>query len=118
MINFVFSLILAAWVGAIAILSVQNAAPISLKFLQFQSIQMPIGVVLAFSVGIGMLGMAILSPLWKLAGPSLTNSHSEDFYEDETLYDNEVINPQQRTRPGTPNTTVTDDWLENPSDEW
>ena len=118
MINFVMSLILAAWVGAIAILSVQNAAPVSLNFLQFQSIQMPIGVVLAFGVGIGMLGMAILSPLWKLAGPSLPQSHPEDLYEDEAFYENEAINQQRRSHHSTPETSVTDDWLENPSDDW
>ena len=66
MINLLLSLLLAGWVGAIAILAVQNATPVSLKFLQFQSIQMPVGVLLAFSLGAGMLCMAIVRLLWKL----------------------------------------------------
>lgn len=56
--------ILAAWVGAIAILSVQNATPVQLYFLGLQSIQMPIGVVLAFSVAIGTLAGAIAPLIW------------------------------------------------------
>jgi len=51
--------ILAVWVGAIAILSVQNATPVQLSFLGLQSIQMPVGVVLAFSVAIGSISGAI-----------------------------------------------------------
>lgn len=53
------SLIVATWVGAIAILSVQNFTPVALNFLAFRSIEIPVGLVLAFSVGIGMVGMAI-----------------------------------------------------------
>jgi len=53
------SLIIATWVGAIAILSVQNFTPVVLNLLAFQSVEIPVGLVLAFSVGIGMIGMAI-----------------------------------------------------------
>lgn len=56
--------ILAAWVGAIAILSVQNATPVQLYFLGLQSIQMPVGVVLAFSVAIGTIAGAIAPLIW------------------------------------------------------
>ncbi len=57
------SLIVAGWIGAIAILSVQNFTPVSLKFLQFQSFQIPAGLVLALSVGVGVVGAAIVPPL-------------------------------------------------------
>ncbi len=50
--------IVAVWVAAIAILSVQNATAVSLQFLTFQSIQLPVGVLLAFSVSGGMVAMA------------------------------------------------------------
>ncbi|PZV11245.1 MAG: DUF1049 domain-containing protein [Leptolyngbya sp.] len=53
------SLIVAIWVSAIAVLSVQNFTPVALNLLAFQSIEIPLGLVLAFSVGIGMVGMAI-----------------------------------------------------------
>ncbi len=66
--NLLTSLILAAWIGAIAILAIQNFTPVSLKFLAFESIQLPVGIVLAFSVGIGVIGGAIAPVLWQLAG--------------------------------------------------
>ncbi len=61
--NLIACLILAVWGIAIALFSVQNATPVSLRLLGFESIQMPVGVVLAFSMGIGaMLGGAIALP--------------------------------------------------------
>jgi uncharacterized integral membrane protein len=57
------ALILTVWIIAIALISVQNAAPVSLRFLNFQLIEMPFGLVLAFSAGIGVLGTAIAQPL-------------------------------------------------------
>jgi len=62
------SLLVATWVGAIAILAVQNFTPISLRFLAFQSIQIPVGLVLAFSVGLGLVGAAIAQPLLSASG--------------------------------------------------
>ena len=56
------SIVLALWVSGIAIFSVQNSTPISLKFMAFQSIQIPIGVILAFSVSIGVIISSILLP--------------------------------------------------------
>ncbi|MFM6190548.1 MAG: DUF1049 domain-containing protein [Planktothrix sp.] len=57
------SFIVAFWISAIAILAVQNATPISLKFLFLESIQLPIGVILAFSVVVGLLGAALFKPI-------------------------------------------------------
>ena len=54
------SLIAAMGVGAIAILSVQNFTPVTLSLFAFQSVEIPLGLVLAFSVGIGLVGMAIV----------------------------------------------------------
>jgi lipopolysaccharide assembly protein A len=53
------ALILAIWVSAIAILSVQNATLISLQFLSLKSIEIPIGIILGFSASLGMIGGAI-----------------------------------------------------------
>ncbi|MDX2228583.1 MAG: DUF1049 domain-containing protein [Leptolyngbyaceae cyanobacterium bins.349] len=53
------ALILAGWMGAAAILAVQNFTPVSFKILTFQSIEVPFGVMLAFSAGIGAIGAAI-----------------------------------------------------------
>jgi uncharacterized integral membrane protein len=62
------SFLLAILVSTIGIISVQNATPVSLNFTFFQSIQMPIGVVLAMSLSVGLIGGAILQPLWMLSG--------------------------------------------------
>ena len=59
MINLLICLILSSWVAAIAILSVQNATAVSVEFLLFKSIQMPLGIVLAFSVAVGLLSVAV-----------------------------------------------------------
>ncbi|NJL60518.1 MAG: DUF1049 domain-containing protein [Methylacidiphilales bacterium] len=85
-VNLLTSLIIAVWVIAIAVISVQNAEPISLKFLSSQSIQIPFGLVLAFSAGIGMISVAILKPLWGFAGSGGGNSKFDDepeFFSDE-----------------------------------
>ncbi|MHC5595244.1 MAG: LapA family protein [Nostoc sp.] len=84
---FLTSLVVAVWVIAIAIISVQNATPVSLKFLTFQSIQIPMGLVMAFSAGVGLIGMALLQPLWGVAASGQGNSRLEDdaefFVDDE-----------------------------------
>lgn len=73
MANLLICLILAAWALAFAIFSVQNAAAISVKFLFFQSFEMPVGVALAFCFALGLLGAALVQILWRLTrflGPS------------------------------------------------
>lgn len=61
--NFLTSLIFAVWLIAIATVSIQNIQPVSLKFLTFQSIEFPFGIVLTFSVVAGLLLGGILPPL-------------------------------------------------------
>lgn len=61
----VVSAIAAIWVVAIALLSVQNATPVSLQFLGFSSIQLPVGLVLASSTGLGMIGGAMALSLFR-----------------------------------------------------
>jgi len=86
-VNLVLSIILALWIMAIAIISVQNATPVSLRFLTFESIQIPVGLVLAFCVAVGMIVMSILQPLWGISNFSQTNSRryedDADFFVDE-----------------------------------
>ena len=54
------SVLLATWVIVIAIFSIQNIQDVSVKFLTLESITVPVGVLLAFCSGIGMvLGSAI-----------------------------------------------------------
>ena len=49
------SLLLATWIIAIAIFSIQNIQDVSVKFLTLESITVPIGVLLAFFSGIGLV---------------------------------------------------------------
>lgn len=63
--NFVSSLILAIWVSAIAIFSIQNIQPVSVKFFVWQSIQIPVGVLLAICAGIGIILGSLLPLLWQ-----------------------------------------------------
>ena len=83
-VSFSILLIIAIWVVAIALISVQNATPVSLRFLGFQSIQIPLGLMLAFAVAVGLLGTAVLQPLWGLGeSQSRIDEDAEFFVDDE-----------------------------------
>lgn len=79
--NLLTSIILAIWAGAIAILAVQNATSVSLKFFTFESIQMPVGVVLAFSAGVGAIGGAIAPLFWSRGNRHLQSEYAEEDFE-------------------------------------
>jgi hypothetical protein len=83
--NFLILLIIAVWVVAIALISVQNATPVSLKFLVFQSIQIPFGLMLAFAVAVGLLSVAVLQPLWEREEEfqTMAEEDTEFFVDDE-----------------------------------
>lgn len=66
--TFLAAFLLATWVSAIAILSVQNFTAVRLRFLTLQFVEIPVGVVLAFGVGLGMVGTAVVQPLLRGAG--------------------------------------------------
>jgi uncharacterized integral membrane protein len=66
MVKLLVAIIPAALVVAIAILSVQNATPLSITFLQASTVALPVGVWLAFGLGLGMAGTALLLSLFGL----------------------------------------------------
>ena len=49
------TLIFGGWIIAIAIFSIQNIQGVSLKFIVFESITVPVGVLLAFCSAIGLI---------------------------------------------------------------
>jgi len=49
------TLIIVSWIIAIAIFSIQNIQNVSVRFLTFESITVPVGILLAFCGVIGML---------------------------------------------------------------
>lgn len=87
--NLLTSILLAFWVVAIAIISVQNATPVSLRFLNFESIQIPVGLMLAFWVGVGIIGMAIIQSLWSILASSRRGNYQSENYDDEFSFDDE-----------------------------
>jgi uncharacterized integral membrane protein len=84
-INLLITGIVAVWVVAIALISVQNATPVSLRFFVFKSIQIPFGLMLALSVAMGLIGMALMQSLWGLADWVRGRSSDEDaeFFADD-----------------------------------
>jgi len=58
------SLIMATLLVAIAIFSIQNIQDVSLKFLTFESINIPVGILLAFASAVGMLLGALIPVLF------------------------------------------------------
>lgn len=71
MINLITSTLTAFWISAIALLAVQNATPVSLRFFNLQTVRIPVGVLLSFSASAGMLGTSLL-----LARPPQPNSRN------------------------------------------
>ncbi len=63
MVNFIISTLVALWISAIALVSVQNATPVSLRFLTFETVQIPLGLLLGFSASVGLIGAALIVPL-------------------------------------------------------
>jgi uncharacterized integral membrane protein len=47
-------------VGAIALISVQNATPVALQLFSLQTVGIPFGLLLALTALIGMVGTALL----------------------------------------------------------
>lgn len=56
----------AIWVMAIAMISVQNATPVTIQFFGLKSVELPFGVVLSFCTAGGMVVTAGL--VWLLGG--------------------------------------------------
>lgn len=63
--NLMVTIMIAFWLGGIAIFSIQNITEISLKFLIFESIKLPVGVLLSFCMGGGMILGSLASLLWE-----------------------------------------------------
>lgn len=64
MVKFLVTIIPALLTVAIAILSVQNATPVSVTFLSATTVALPVGIWLAFGLGLGMIGTALLLSLF------------------------------------------------------
>ncbi|TVQ44934.1 MAG: LapA family protein [Gloeocapsa sp. DLM2.Bin57] len=64
--NLIAATLIMGWIVSVAVFSIQNIQPVSISFLVWESITMPIGVLLAFCVGFGLILGAILPLAWGL----------------------------------------------------
>ena len=69
MVKLLIVVIPAVLMVAIAILSVQNATLVPITFLTSTTIALPIGIWIAFAIGAGMIGTAILLSLFSSKKP-------------------------------------------------
>ncbi|NEQ32101.1 MAG: DUF1049 domain-containing protein [Leptolyngbya sp. SIO4C5] len=65
MLRLATALILALWISAIAVIAAQNGTPVSLKFIAFRSVELPLGIALAFCVAAGLIATALLLSLFE-----------------------------------------------------
>jgi uncharacterized integral membrane protein len=98
--NLFTSILLASWFGAIAIMASQNLTPVSLRFLMFESIKIPLGQLLAFSVGVGLLLGAIAPLFWSTTSKKGKNSRwrrsaRSEYRREEAREDWENSKPQE-----------------------
>jgi uncharacterized integral membrane protein len=64
------------WIGAIALIAIQNATPFTLQFFGWQTISMPLGIMIAFSVILGVIAGTLMLPLFQSKGTTKKSSTS------------------------------------------
>ncbi|ACK73450.1 conserved hypothetical protein [Gloeothece citriformis PCC 7424] len=75
--NLIASILIAAWMITLAVFSIQNITPVSLKLFMFETFQLPLGVLLAFCAAGGVVLGALLPLLF--ARSRRTNRRNIDF---------------------------------------
>jgi len=81
--NFLSSLMIALSFAAIAVFAVQNITPVSLRLFVFESIQLPVGILLAFCIGFGLILGAFLPLLWQRPAKRRTRIEDMDEFDFE-----------------------------------
>ena len=66
LLNLIAATLVTGWIVSISVFSIQNIQNVSVRFFWFESIKMPVGVLLAFCVGFGLILGAILPLAWQL----------------------------------------------------
>lgn len=79
----VIALLLATGLTALTLLSIQNVSPATLTFLMFRSIQLPVGLLLVFSLAAGL----VLGSLFPLLPGAKSRSKPPSQRQLETEFD-------------------------------
>ncbi|MDB9315943.1 lipopolysaccharide assembly protein LapA domain-containing protein [Spirulina sp. CS-785/01] len=87
-VNLVTSGIIAAWLVVVATLSIQNIQLVSLRFFVFESVELPLGVLLSFSVGVGLLLGGVLPLLLRRRGSQPDKPRRPRYREEDDLLEN------------------------------
>ena len=98
------------WISSLglAIFSSQNIYPIAVKFISFESIKLPLGLVLIFCAGLGATSMAFLQTSIQFTLPNVPKPANST-----TASKNEFIKTKQKTKQKTK-----DDFDDEWNDEW
>ncbi|MEB3189082.1 MAG: LapA family protein [Snowella sp.] len=81
--NFLSSLMIALGFAAIAVFAVQNITPVSLRLFVFESIQLPVGILLAVCISFGLILGAFLPLLWQRPAKRRTRIEDMDEFDFE-----------------------------------
>ena len=106
----------------LAIFSNQNIYSIAVKFISFESIKLPLGLVLIFCAGLGATSMTFLQTSILFTSPSIPKSTNSTT---QTLFQNNQAAPRNVTPRTTPKNQsaktkqkTKDDFDDEWSDEW
>ncbi len=112
------------WISSLglAIFSNQNIYPIAVKFISFESIKLPLGLVLIFCAGIGATSMTFLQTSISFTLPSIpksTNSATKTSLQNNQAKSRNVA-PRETTKnqSGKTKQKNKDDFDDEWSDEW
>ncbi|PZD71524.1 hypothetical protein C1752_06144 [Acaryochloris thomasi RCC1774] len=81
--HFLLSCLLGLGITAAALLSVQNAAAVSIKLLIWQSVPLPFGMMLVLAVSVGLFLVALLRPAGQATASSNADLNLDDFDSEE-----------------------------------
>ena len=81
--NIIIGLIFTFWITLVATFSIQNIELVSLKFFFFESVQIPIGVLLSIIVGLGFMAGALLTSFSSKTKKSKNNRKKTKFVKQQ-----------------------------------
>ncbi|NUN64931.1 DUF1049 domain-containing protein [Pseudanabaena biceps] len=117
------SLYFLLWIGAIAIniLASQNIDRVNIKFMYWESIRLPLGLVLTFSLGLGALIATLMqTSLKKISFPQVTKSSQNQSSKSSTtnFFNNKNKQTSARTEVPEKKRNSQDSFDDEWNDDW